>query len=127
MATTAQIARLLGITRQGLTQAMARDADAPRHVILLGESRGYDVDEVKAWWTARLEGRTREWTERRRYVASEPSAQMNIRITARDTRALEALRIEGESLNSAARRLLRQAIGTLDPDVSAGQGVSEIV
>jgi hypothetical protein len=102
-----ELAKIIGVSRQGLTQALARSISAPRPLTQVGEAYVYDRDAVLEWWEHHLADRIRQVRSSRSRV---PTAQMNIRITSDDWTFLDSIRGPQESMSSAGRRLLLEAI-----------------
>jgi predicted DNA-binding transcriptional regulator AlpA len=104
---TTDAAKLLGVSRQAVEQAMARNAAPPEVREKVGASRLYDLDEIMAWWKRRTETAVREHRMR---AAGQPTAQCNIRMTSDDYAFMDSLRRPGETIAAIGRMLLQEAI-----------------
>src|ERR1700733_1999678 len=104
---TTDAERLLGVSRQAIEQALARNSKPPEPRETIGASRLYDLDELAAWWKVRTENAVREHRMR---AAGQPTAQCNIRITSEDYAFMDSLRKPGETIASVGRMLLQEAI-----------------
>ena len=106
----AAIAAMLGISRQGLTQGLARSLDPPKPVTVVAGVALYDITEVTEWWQRRCAGQAAEWKEKREARSVLPTAQVNIRVTAEEYARLVSLKGENESISGVVRRIFRAAL-----------------
>jgi hypothetical protein len=114
IATLPEIAQILQVTRQGLTQAMARGADPPRPVLQAGGLKFYDRDAVLEFWQHHQNGRIASWRETRREVSPVPTTQINIRVNQMEYAQLLRVRNPNETVSATARRIFRDGLALHD-------------
>lgn len=93
-----------GMTRQGMSQALARSVNAPDPAMIIGVHRLYDEQEFEDWWASRV-----RWVEKRER-GQALSVQSGLRVTQEEADFLNALRRPGETFAAACRRVLAVGI-----------------